>query len=147
MLINQTSHDLAYDARTTLAELLRDHLGLTGTKIGCDRGECGACTVLIDGRPALACLTLARAAEGSSITTIEGLSPAGSLHPVQQAFAEHDGFQCGFCTPGQVMSAVACIAAGRAGTDEEIREWMSGNVCRCAAYPGILAAVRTAAGR
>ena len=144
VVINSTPYDLSPAPLTTLAELLRDHLALTGTKIGCDRGECGACTVLIDGRPALACLTLAASLDGRSITTIEGLAPPGDLHPVQRAFAEHDAFQCGFCTPGQVMSAVACIAAGRAGTDDSVREWMSGNLCRCAAYPQIVSAVRSA---
>jgi len=143
--INGKMHRLPLDRRATLLDTLREHLALTGTKKGCDRGECGACTVHIDGRRALSCLTLAVTAEGKEITTIEGLAPAGELHPVQAAFIEHDALQCGYCTPGQVMSAVACIREGHARTDGEIREYMSGNLCRCSAYPQIVAAVRAAA--
>jgi len=143
--INGRSYRLQLDVRTTLLDALRERLGLTGTKKGCDRGECGACTVHIDGRRALACLTLAVTVEGKDVTTIEGLAPEGGLHPMQAAFIEHDAFQCGYCTPGQIMSAVACIREGHAGSDAEIREFMSGNLCRCSAYPQIVAAVRAAA--
>jgi len=143
--VNGRSRHLRIDPRVTLLDALRDHFGLTGTKKGCDRGECGACTVHIDGRRALSCLTLAVMADGRDITTIEGLTEGDQLHPVQAAFIEHDAFQCGFCTPGQIMSAVACIREGHAGSDDEIREFMSGNLCRCAAYPQIVAAVRAAA--
>jgi xanthine dehydrogenase YagT iron-sulfur-binding subunit len=143
--VNGRPRQLKIDPRVTLLDALRDHLGLTGTKKGCDRGECGACTVHIDGRRALSCLTLAVMAEGREITTIEGLAESDRLHPVQAAFIEQDAFQCGFCTPGQIMSAVACIREGHAGSDDEIREYMSGNLCRCAAYPQIVAAVRAAA--
>jgi xanthine dehydrogenase YagT iron-sulfur-binding subunit len=133
--------------RATLLDVLRERLGLTGTKKGCDRGECGACTVHLDGRPALACLTLAVLAEGREVTTIEGLARGDRLHPMQQAFVDHDALQCGYCTPGQVLSAVACVAQGQASSDDAIREFMSGNLCRCGAYPQIVAAVRAAAGR
>jgi len=143
--VNGRSRHVRIDPRVTLLDALRDHLGLTGTKKGCDRGECGACTVHIDGRRALSCLTLAVMADGREITTIEGLAESDRLHPVQAAFIEHDAFQCGFCAPGQIMSAVACIREGHAGSDSEIREFMSGNLCRCAAYPQIVAAVRAAA--
>lgn len=143
--INGCDHDVSIDTRATLLDTLRERLGLTGTKKGCDRGECGACTVHIDGRRALSCLTLAVMVEGKQITTIEGLAPNGTLHPVQAAFVAHDALQCGFCTPGQIMSAVALIREGRATSDDEIREFMSGNLCRCAAYPQILSAVRAAA--
>lgn len=143
--VNGRAETLDLDERTTLLALIRDHLRLTGTKEGCDRGECGACTVLIDGHPALACLTLAVATDGRAITTIEGLASGDRLHPVQQAFVDHDALQCGFCTPGQIMSAVACIKAGKANSAADIREWMSGNLCRCAAYPQIVAAVASAA--
>ncbi|MGF6229891.1 xanthine dehydrogenase YagT iron-sulfur-binding subunit [Inquilinus ginsengisoli] len=143
--VNGRSRQLRIDPRVTLLDALRDHLGLTGTKKGCDRGECGACTVHVDGRRVLSCLTLAVMAEGREITTIEGLAESDRLHPVQAAFIEHDAFQCGFCTPGQIMSAVACIREGHAGSNDEIRESMSGNLCRCAAYPQIVAAVRAAA--
>jgi xanthine dehydrogenase YagT iron-sulfur-binding subunit len=133
------------DARTTVLDALREHLGLTGSKKGCDHGQCGACTVLVEGRRVLSCLTLALVAQGKEITTIEGLGKEKQLHPMQQAFIEQDAFQCGYCTPGQIMSAVACVKEGHAGSDEEIREYMSGNICRCAAYPNIVAAVKQAA--
>ncbi|WP_218951972.1 (2Fe-2S)-binding protein [Amycolatopsis anabasis] len=145
LTVNGQHSELDVDPRTTLVDALRDGLGLTGTKKGCDRGECGACTILLDGRRVLSCMTLAVAAGGAEVTTIEGLARDGELHPVQRAFLESDAFQCGFCTPGQVLSAVACIAEGHAGSDDEIREWMSGNLCRCAAYPQIVAAVSKAA--
>src|SRR5438067_13800702 len=128
-----------------LAETLRDELGLTGTKRGCDRGECGACTVLVNGRRVLSCMTLALLADGAEVITVEGLARDGELTAVQRAFLENDAFQCGFCTPGQVISATACIAEGHTGSADEIREWMSGNICRCAAYPQIVAAVTKAA--
>ena len=139
--VNGAEHRLALDARTTLLDALRDHLHLTGTKKGCDHGQCGACTVHIDGRRVHACLTLAMQAEGSRIVTIEGLARGKELHPVQAAFVERDGFQCGYCTPGQIMSAVACIEEGHAGSEAEIAEWMSGNICRCGAYNGIRGAI------
>jgi xanthine dehydrogenase YagT iron-sulfur-binding subunit len=142
LTVNGTPRQLAVEDRWTLAEALRDHLQLTGTKIGCDRGECGACTVLLDGKRVLSCLALAAQCDGRAVTTIEGLAPDGRLHPVQQAFIRHDAFQCGYCTPGQIMSAVALLEEGRAGSDEEIREFMSGNLCRCGAYPNIVAAIR-----
>ena len=133
------------DIRTSLLDALREHLDLTGSKKGCDQGQCGACTVHIDGRRELACLTLAVAAQGRQITTIEGLASAdGGLHPMQQAFIDHDGFQCGYCTPGQIMSATACVEEGHADTDADIQEYMSGNLCRCAAYPKIVAAIKQA---
>jgi xanthine dehydrogenase YagT iron-sulfur-binding subunit len=136
------------DPRATLVDVLREQLGLTGTKKGCDRGECGACTVFLDGRRVLACMMLAVAAAGREVTTIEGLTSSdGELHPVQREFLDNDAFQCGFCTPGQVMSATACIAEGHAGSDDEIREWMSGNICRCAAYPQIVSSVAKANGQ
>ena len=144
--VNGTLRELRLDPRVTLLDALRERLGLTGTKKGCDQGACGACTVLADGRRVLSCLTLAVACEGRDITTIEGLGEDGGLHPVQRAFIACDAFQCGFCTPGQIMSAVALLAEGRAGSDEEIREFMSGNICRCGAYPNIVAAIREAAG-
>ena len=144
--INGRGHELALEPRVTLLDALREHLGLTGTKTGCDQGQCGACTVHVDGNRVLSCLTLAAQVEGSAVTTIEGLSePGGELHPVQRAFLAEDAFQCGYCTPGQIMSAVACIREGHAGSDGEIREYMSGNLCRCGAYPHIVAAVRAAA--
>jgi xanthine dehydrogenase YagT iron-sulfur-binding subunit len=144
--INGRGHELALEPRVTLLDALREHLGLTGTKKGCDQGQCGACTVHVDGARVLSCLTLAAQVEGRAVTTIEGLSEPGSeLHPVQRAFLAEDAFQCGYCTPGQIMSAVACIREGHAGSDGEIREYMSGNLCRCGAYPHIVAAVREAA--
>ena len=135
------------ESRVTLLDAVREHLGLTGTKKGCDQGACGACTVLLDGKRVLSCLVLAAQCDGRDVTTIEGLARDGQLHPVQEAFIRHDGFQCGYCTPGQIMSAVALLEEGRAGSDEEIREFMSGNLCRCGAYPNIVAAIREAAGR
>jgi xanthine dehydrogenase YagT iron-sulfur-binding subunit len=140
--VNNKRRTLAVESRTTLVEALRDQMGLTGTKIGCNHGQCGACTVLMDGRRVNSCLVLAVASNGARITTIEGLAaPDGTPHPMQRAFAEKDAFQCGYCTPGQVLSAVACIEEGHAGSADEIREFMSGNLCRCAAYPNIVAAV------
>ena len=145
LTINRKSHTLTLDPRVTVLDALRDHLLLTGTKKGCDQGQCGACTVLIDGKRVLSCLTLAVAVHGRSIETIEGLAQEdGALHPMQQAFIDHDAFQCGYCTPGQILSAVGCVNEGHAGTEDEIREYMSGNLCRCAAYPNIVAAVRDA---
>jgi xanthine dehydrogenase YagT iron-sulfur-binding subunit len=144
--VNGSAHVMALEPRVTLLDALRDRLGLTGTKRGCDRGECGACTVHVAGRRVLACMTLAVAAADTEVTTIEGLAAGGELHPLQRAFLDHDAFQCGYCTPGQVMSAAAVIAEGHAGSPDEIREWMSGNICRCAAYPQIVAAVTEAAG-
>jgi xanthine dehydrogenase YagT iron-sulfur-binding subunit len=145
--VNGLHHELYLDPRTTLLDLLRERLLLTGAKKGCNRGECGTCTVIRNGRRVNACMILAGSLDGDELTTIEGLAEDGSLHPVQQAFIDHDAFQCGFCTPGQVMSAVGCIAEGHAGGEAEIREWMSGNLCRCSAYPQITAAVRAAAQR
>jgi xanthine dehydrogenase YagT iron-sulfur-binding subunit len=143
--VNGGSKPLTVDSRTTVLDALREHIGLTGTKKGCDHGQCGACTVLIDGRRVVSCLTLAVAAEGQQITTIEGLAKDGKLHPMQQAFIDQDAFQCGYCTPGQIISAVACVNEGHASNDDDIREYMSGNICRCAAYPNIVAAVKQAA--
>ncbi|MFE6286401.1 (2Fe-2S)-binding protein [Streptomyces sp. NPDC057877] len=144
--INGTEHRLpGVEARVTLLDALREHAGLTGTKKGCDRGECGACTVLVDGRRTKSCLTLAMMAEGRSVTTIEGLALGDQLHPVQEAFVRRDAFQCGICTPGQIMSAVACVEEGHATSEDEIREWMSGNLCRCSCYPNIVDAVADAA--
>jgi xanthine dehydrogenase YagT iron-sulfur-binding subunit len=143
--VNGRDHRVALDARTTLLDALREHLGLTGAKKGCDHGQCGACTVLLGDRRVLSCLTLAAAAQGRAVTTIEGLAkPDGELHPMQQAFIDHDAFQCGYCTPGQIMSAIACVNEGHANSDADIREYMSGNLCRCAAYPNIVAAVTQA---
>jgi xanthine dehydrogenase YagT iron-sulfur-binding subunit len=145
--VNGKSYGLGPDARTTLLDTLREHLHLTGSKKGCDQGQCGACTVLVDGERVLSCLTLAVAVQGKAVTTIEGLAkPDGKLHPMQQAFIDEDAFQCGYCTPGQIMSAVACVAEGHAKNDDEIREFMSGNLCRCAAYPKIVAAIKRARG-
>ncbi|GGD09806.1 (2Fe-2S)-binding protein [Aureimonas glaciei] len=144
--INGRLHALTLEPRVTLLDALREHLGLTGTKKGCDQGQCGACTVHVDGERVLSCLTLAVQAEGRSVETIEGLGGEdGTLHAVQQAFLDADAFQCGYCTPGQIMSAVACIREGHAGSDDEIREFMAGNLCRCGAYPNIVTAVRQAA--
>ncbi|MDJ0388796.1 (2Fe-2S)-binding protein [Roseomonas sp. E05] len=144
--INGQDHVFEAEGRTTLLDALREQLHLTGTKKGCDQGQCGACTVHLDGERVLSCLTLACQAEGRAVTTIEGLAgPDGALHAVQTAFLEEDAFQCGFCTPGQIMSAVACIREGHAGSEAEIREYMAGNLCRCGAYPHIVAAVRRAA--
>ena len=145
--VNGRARRLRLDSRVTLLDALRDQLELTGTKKGCDQGACGACTVLLDGKRMLSCLVLAAQCEGRAVTTIEGLTPEGRLHPVQEAFICRDALQCGFCTPGQVMSAVALLAEGRAGSDAEIREFMSGNLCRCGAYPNIVAAIRDVAER
>jgi xanthine dehydrogenase YagT iron-sulfur-binding subunit len=160
--INGRPHSLTLDFRTTLLDALREHLALTGSKKGCDHGQCGACTVLIEGRRINSCLTLAVMHDGQSVTTIEGLAPGDDLHPMQAAFVEHDGFQCGYCTSGQICSAIGMLAESRGGmpsyvtedltqpaaelTDVEIRERMSGNICRCAAYPNIVAAIKQAAG-
>src|ERR1700723_1551696 len=143
--VNGAPLKLSVDPRTSLLDVLREQAGLTGTKKGCDRGACGACTVHLDGRRVVSCLTLAVRCQNRAITTIEGLAADGELHPMQAAFVHHDGFQCGYCTPGQIMSAAALIHEGHTGSDAEIREWMSGNICRCGAYPNILAAVRQAA--
>ncbi|NRB57465.1 MAG: (2Fe-2S)-binding protein [Salinicola sp.] len=143
--VNGKPHFVRLDTRMTLLDALREEIGLTGTKKGCDHGQCGACTVLVDGRRELSCLTLAVTAQGHEIQTIEGLANAdGALHPMQQAFIEHDAFQCGYCTPGQILSAIGCVREGHADTPESIREFMSGNLCRCAAYPNIVAAVTQA---
>jgi len=145
LTVNGTRHALTLDPRSTLLDVLREHLDLTGSKKGCDQGQCGACTVLIEGRRVVSCLTLAVMTDGKSITTIEGISgPGGELHPMQQAFIEHDAFQCGYCTPGQIMSAIGCVNEGHAESDAAIREYMSGNICRCGAYPNIVAAVNQA---
>jgi xanthine dehydrogenase YagT iron-sulfur-binding subunit len=142
--VNGQARRLAVAPSTTLLDALRDHLDLTGTKKGCDHGQCGACTVLADGCRIASCLTLAVMRDGAWVTTVEGLAKDGALHPVQQAFIDHDAFQCGYCTPGQICSAVALIAEGRAKTADEIRELMSGNICRCGAYPNIVAAIQQA---
>jgi xanthine dehydrogenase YagT iron-sulfur-binding subunit len=143
--VNGAARELRVDTRTTLLDALRNELGLTGTKKGCDQGACGACTVLVDGDRVVSCLMLAAQCEGRKVTTIEGLA-GDDLHPMQEAFIRHDAFQCGYCTPGQIMSAVSLLAEGRAGSDDEIREFMSGNLCRCGAYPNVVAAIRDAAG-
>ncbi len=143
--INGVSQKVMVEPRVTLLDLLREQLGLTGTKKGCDHGQCGACTVHIDGRRVNACLTLAVMQDGRKITTIEGLAKGDTLHPMQEAFLKHDGFQCGYCTPGQIMSAVACVAEGHAKTEQDIREYMSGNLCRCGAYPNIVKAIQSVA--
>ncbi len=142
--VNGADHAVRVDTRMTLLDALRETLGLIGSKKGCDHGQCGACTIHVDGERHLACLTLTVAAQGLRITTVEGLAEGSRLHPMQQAFIDHDGFQCGYCTPGQVMSAIACVREGHANSDADIREYMSGNLCRCAAYPNIVAAVRQA---
>jgi xanthine dehydrogenase YagT iron-sulfur-binding subunit len=142
LTVNGESRVVDVEPRVSLLDALREHLGLTGSKKGCDQGTCGACTVWVDGRRVLACLTLAASCDGHEITTIEGLARDGELHPMQRAFIEHDAFQCGYCTPGQIMSAVKLIEEGNASTDEDIAEFMSGNICRCAAYPHIRAAIR-----
>lgn len=147
LIVNGTAHRVRVDARTTLLDALRDRLELTGTKKGCALGQCGACTVLLDGRRVNACLTLAVMQQGKPITTIEGLANGDKLHPLQDAFIEHDGFQCGYCTPGQIMSGIGLIREGRTRSDDEIREHMNGNICRCGAYPNIVAAIKQAAGR
>jgi xanthine dehydrogenase YagT iron-sulfur-binding subunit len=143
--VNGVDHEFRLDPRVTLLDALRDVLGLTGTKKGCDQGACGACTVLLDGRRVVSCLVLAAQCDGRQVTTIEGLSQNGELHPLQRAFIRHDAFQCGYCTSGQILSAVSLLREGRAGSDEEIREFMSGNLCRCGAYPNIVAAIREVA--
>jgi xanthine dehydrogenase YagT iron-sulfur-binding subunit len=143
--INGEHREITVDNRTSLLDMLRERAGLTGTKKGCDQGACGACTVLVDGRRINSCLTLAVMHDGARITTIEGLADNGRLHPLQQAFIDEDAFQCGYCTSGQIMSGVACITEGHAGSPAEIREWMSGNICRCGAYTNIVNAVTTAA--
>ncbi|VBA34373.1 Putative xanthine dehydrogenase YagT iron-sulfur-binding subunit [Mycobacterium attenuatum] len=144
--INGEPREIVVDTRTSLLDMLRERAGLPGTKKACDHGACGACTVLVDGRRINSCLTLAVMHEGAKITTIEGLAgPGGRLHPLQQAFIDEDAFQCGFCTPGQIMSGVGCIAEGHTASPSEIQEWMSGNLCRCGAYPNIVAAVATVA--
>ncbi|MEU4250182.1 (2Fe-2S)-binding protein [Amycolatopsis sp. NPDC026612] len=149
LTVNGTRHTVTVDNRTSLLDLLREHFGLVGTKKGCDAGACGACTVLVDGRRVNGCLTLAVRLEGAQVTTIEGLSPGdnGPLHPLQQAFIDQDAFQCGYCTPGQIMSGVGCIQEGHAGSPAEIREWMSGNICRCGCYVKIVRAVEQATTR
>jgi xanthine dehydrogenase YagT iron-sulfur-binding subunit len=143
--VNGTDHRLALDPRTTLLDTLREHLHLTGSKKGCGLGQCGACTVLMDGARVKSCLSLAALVEGREITTIEGLAQGEQLHPLQTAFIERDAFQCGYCTSGQIMAGVACIAEGHAGSPQEIRDWMSGNLCRCGAYDNIVAAIQDAA--
>jgi xanthine dehydrogenase YagT iron-sulfur-binding subunit len=141
-IVNDVEREVTVAPWTTLLDALRDHLDLTGTKKGCDHGQCGACTVLVDGRRIISCLTLAVMKDGARITTIEGLATNGSVHPLQQAFIDHDAFQCGYCTPGQICSAIGLMHEGKAKTADEIRELMSGNICRCGAYPNILAAIQ-----
>ncbi len=147
LTVNGEAHELDVDPRQSLLDLLRETLDLTGTKKGCNQGACGACTVLLNGRRVTSCLALAVMHDGSEITTIEGLAKGDDLHPLQAAFIEHEGFQCGYCTPGQIMSGVGCIAEGHARSPKEISFWMSGNICRCGAYPGIVAAIAEAGGR
>jgi xanthine dehydrogenase YagT iron-sulfur-binding subunit len=146
LIVNGKEARFAIAPWTTLLDALREHLDLTGTKKGCDHGQCGACTVLVQGRRVNSCLTLAIMKDGAEVTTIEGLATDGALHPLQQAFIDHDAFQCGYCTPGQICSATGLIAEGHAKTPDEIRELMSGNICRCAAYPNIVAAIQQAMG-
>ncbi|MGO4329550.1 (2Fe-2S)-binding protein [Cupriavidus sp. 2TAF22] len=142
LTVNGAPHELSVDTRATLADTLRDTLGLYGTKVGCNRGECGSCTVHVDGRRVLGCLMLAVMADGHAVKTIEGVAPSATkLHALQRAFVKQDAFQCGYCTAGQVMSALACVTEGHAGTEDEVRTWMCGNLCRCGAYPNIVAAV------
>ncbi|MGD9618017.1 MAG: (2Fe-2S)-binding protein [Alphaproteobacteria bacterium] len=143
--VNRTEHRLALDPRTTLLDALREHLHLTGAKKGCGLGQCGACTVLMDGKRVKACLSLAALVEGREITTIEALAQGEQLHPLQAAFIERDAFQCGYCTPGQIMAGIACIAEGHIGSPQEIQAWMSGNLCRCGAYDHIVAAIQDVA--
>ena len=144
--VNGQAHELEIDSRTSLLDLLREQLGLTGAKKGCDHGQCGACTIHLDGRRVVSCLMLALQASGRTVTTIEGLTGrAGALHPMQQAFIDHDALQCGYCTSGQIMAAVACVREGYASTAPQIREYMSGNICRCGAYPSIVAAIQDVA--
>ncbi|OAF18657.1 MULTISPECIES: (2Fe-2S)-binding protein [Bradyrhizobium] len=147
LVVNGVGRTLDLVPWTTLLDALRDHLGLTGTKKGCDHGQCGACTVLVDGRRVNSCLTLAVMKDGAEITTVEGLARDGALHPLQQAFIDHDAFQCGYCTPGQICSATGLLAEGHASDADEIRELMSGNLCRCGAYPNIVAAIQQAMGQ
>jgi xanthine dehydrogenase YagT iron-sulfur-binding subunit len=147
LTVNGVERRLNIAPWTSMLDLLRDHLDLTGTKKGCDHGQCGACTVLLEGRRVVSCLTLAVMQDGASVTTIEGLATDGALHPLQQAFIDHDALQCGYCTPGQICSAAGLIAEGRAKSADEIRELMSGNICRCGAYPNIVAAIQQAMGR
>ncbi len=144
--VNGEAYTLQVESRVTLLDMLRDQLNLTGSKKGCDFGQCGACTVHVEGKRVLSCLSLAVMQNGKKITTIEGLQKGDQLHPMQEAFIKHDGFQCGYCTPGQIMSAVACINEGHAKSDAQIREYMSGNICRCGAYPNIVDAIREVAG-
>lgn len=145
--VNGKPYSLQVEPRVTLLDLLREGLHLTGSKKGCDLGQCGACTVHVDGKRVLSCLSLAVMQNGKKVTTIEGLQNGDTLHPMQEAFIKHDGFQCGYCTPGQIMSAVACVHEGHATSDAEIREYMSGNICRCGAYPNIVAAIKEVAGK
>jgi xanthine dehydrogenase YagT iron-sulfur-binding subunit len=148
LTVNGQPRSVAIDPRTSLLDLLREHMALTGAKKGCDHGQCGACTVHLDGRRIASCLTPAVQTDGCTVLTIEGLSgPGGELHPMQAAFIDHDALQCGYCTPGQIMAAVACVEEGHAGSPEQIREYMSGNICRCGAYVGIVAAIQDAAAR
>ncbi|MEU9323505.1 (2Fe-2S)-binding protein [Streptomyces canus] len=147
LTVNGTRRTVRVDNRTSLLDLLREHFDLTGSKKGCNAGACGACTVLVDGQRVNSCLTLAVRLEGAEVTTIEGLADGGQLHPLQQAFVEQDAFQCGYCTPGQIMSGVGCIEEGHTGSPEEIREWMSGNICRCGCYVKIVRALEQTAGR
>jgi xanthine dehydrogenase YagT iron-sulfur-binding subunit len=147
LVVNGNARELPLDPRQSLLDVLRETLDLTGTKKGCNQGACGACTVLVDGKRIVSCLTLAAMHDGAHIETIEGLSKDGELHPLQQAFIDHEGLQCGFCTSGQIMSGIGCISEGHASSPDEIRFWMSGNICRCGAYPGIVAAVADAAQR
>jgi xanthine dehydrogenase YagT iron-sulfur-binding subunit len=144
-VINGTPHRLELDPRASLLDVLREELALTGAKKGCDHGQCGACTVHVDGRRVVSCLTPAVQTEGRRVTTIEGVAAGGALHPMQQAFIDHDALQCGYCTPGQIMAAIACVQEGHATSPEQIREYMSGNLCRCGAYVGIVAAIEDAA--